>query len=337
VPKCGRNTHFLDRAKITRPDPRPLDFFSMQPWIDTRAVWVVVEGEQGFAWLVANGVLVADPTNRAIAPLAHPHAGRTATAYPLRGGKFLAWSPDPTIAPFLVEAKDLIVYALSFERLARTIADALGLDDPAKALDDDGVLFCGRRALATTHADLFLLTRPIRAATIARLREAAGHGHAVLLAPPGRMSEQGLRMLPMPPLAGPWQPLLGALVRVLRLEAYVETTLYAPVDARVVLHRSTLRTWVDGVACTAVTEVQFRTLEILVVHAGQPVHTKDIAEHVTGGNYHADTTRRAIEGLVGAIGKSFKAAKKKPPKDLATLITIPRRGYYVLNAVGFVD
>jgi hypothetical protein len=328
---------YLDRAKITRPDPRPLDFFSMQPWIDTRPVWILAEGEEGFALLVASGVLVADATNRAIAPPAHPHAGRTATAHPLRGSRFIAWSADPTIAPFVVEEKDLIVYALSFERLARTIADALGLEEPAKGLDEDGVLYCGRRTLGTTRAFLFLLTRPIRAATVARLREMAGHGHAVLLVPPGRMREQGLREIPMPRLAGPWQPLLGALVRALHLEAYVETTLYAPPGARVVLHRSTLRTWFDGVACTAVTEMQFRLLEILLTHAGQAVHTKDIAEHVAGGNFHEDTTRRAIEGLLNAIAKSFKAEKKKPPKDLASLITMPRRGYYVLNAAGFAD
>jgi hypothetical protein len=329
--------HYLDRAKITRPDPRPRDFYSMQPWIDMRPDWVEAEGEEGFASLVASGILVPDPTNRAVAPPGHPHAGRTATAHPLRGSKLIAWSADPTIAPFLVEEKDLVVYALSFAELARTIASALALEGPAAALDEDGVLYCGRRALATTHVLLFLPTRPIRAATIARLREAAEHGHAVLVAPAGRMREQGLREMAMPKLAGPWQPLLGGLVRALHLEAYVETTLYAPPGARVVLHRATTRTWLDGVACTAVTEVQFRALEILVTHAGQAVHTKDIAEHVTRGNFHEDTTRRAIEGLLKAIEKSFKGQKKRPPKDLEALITIPRRGYYVLNVAGFAD
>ena len=74
---------------------------------------------------------------------------------------------------------------------------------------------------------------------------------------------------------------------------------------------------------------------ILILHAGQPVHTKDIAEHITGGSFHEDTTRRALEGLLGSITKSFKSQKKKPPKDLASLITSPKRGYYVLNATGF--
>jgi hypothetical protein len=327
----------LDRAKITRPDPRPRDFISMQPWIETRATWVEAEGEEGFASLVARGILVADPTNRAVAPPAHPHAGRTATAHPLRGTKFIAWSADPTIAPFLVDEKDLVVYALSFAELARAIASDVGLEGPAAALDEDGVLYCGRRTLATTHVLVFLPTRPIRVATIARLREAAEHGHAVLVTPSGRMREQGLREIPMPRLSESWQPLLGKLVRALHLEAYVETTLYAPAGVRVVLHRGTQRAWLDGVACTAVTETQFRALEILVVHAGQPVHTKDIATHVTLGKYHEDTTRRAVEGLVAAIAKSFKSQKKKPPKDLDALITIPRRGHYVLNATGFVD
>jgi hypothetical protein len=59
----------------------------------------------------------------------------------------------------------------------------------------------------------------------------------------------------MPKLGGPWEPLLGAIVRALKLEAHVETTLYAPADARVVLHRATMRVWIDGVLCAALTEV----------------------------------------------------------------------------------
>jgi DNA-binding response OmpR family regulator len=141
----------------------------------------------------------------------------------------------------------------------------------------------------------------------------------------------------MPKLAGPWHPLLGALVRALHVEAFVDTTLYAPADARVVLHRSTLRVWLDGVACTLVTELQFRLLEILIIHAGQPVHTKDVAAHIARGNFHEDTTRRALEGLVSAIEKSFKAQKRKAPKDVGELIGMPRRGYYVLRVMGFVD
>jgi hypothetical protein len=58
---------------------------------------------------------------------------------------------------------------------------------------------------------------------------------------------QPLRQIAMPKLAGPWEPLLGAIVRAPKLEAYVETTLYAPADARVVLHRATMRVWLDGV------------------------------------------------------------------------------------------
>ncbi|HEY2516520.1 MAG TPA: hypothetical protein VGI39_36875, partial [Polyangiaceae bacterium] len=301
---------YLDGAKITSPDPRPIDFYSLQPWIDTGFTWIAEEGEAGFAWLLENGVLRPDTTNRALAHPAHPHAGRTMTAHPLRGNRFIAWSPDATVAPFVVEEKELVVYALSFGDLARVIAGALGLEGAASALDEDGVLYCGRRALASTHALVFLPTRPIRPVTVARLREAAGHGHAVLITPPGRMREQGLRELPMPKLAGPWQPLLGGLVRALHLEAYVETTLYAPAGARLVLHRATQRVWLDGVACARVTEMQFRLLEILTVHAGQPVHTKEIAVHVTGGNYHEDTTRRVIEGVNGAIQKSFKERKK---------------------------
>ena len=326
---------FLDRAKITAPEPRPRDFISMQPWIDSAASWTAAEGEAGFASLVSAGILKANPENRAVTSPDHPHAGATATAYPLRGTKYLAWHPDATVAPFVVEEKDLVAYALQFGKLAAAVASALGLEAAAAKLDEDGVLFCGRRALGPTHVLVFLPTRPIRPTTIERLRDAAGHGHAVLVVPEGRMHANGLRQIAMPKLAGPWPPLLVEIARVLKLESFVDALALAPLDARFVLHRATGRVWFDGIAC-AVTERHFRLLEMLIEHEGQELYTKDIADYVARGHAHEDTTRKQIDSLVLAIEKSWRAAKKKPPKDLRALITMTRLGHYVLRAKGFV-
>ena len=330
---------FLDGAKITNPAPRPRDFFSLQPWIESRAAWIEVEGQEGFYALLARGLLRADRTNRTVAPPEHPHAGRTATAYPLGEGskKYLAWSPDRTVAPFIVTEEDLVLYALSFEKLAATIAAALGLAGQASKLDDDGVLLCGRRELGPTHVVYSLATRPVRMATVARLIEAAGHGHAILIGPEGRRQELGIRQLAMPKLAGPWEPLLAATVRALKLEKSVNTTVYAPAQARVVLHRATKRVWIDRVLCTKITEAHFLLLEILVMNAGQAVDTKDIAQHIAKGNQHADTTRRAVESLPVAIERSFAAVGKAVPGDLKGFIGRPKLGRYVLGVAGFVD
>ena len=115
----------------------------------------------------------------------------------------------------------------------------------------------------------------------------------------------------------------------------MEAIALAPADARFVLHRTTQRLWLDGVPC-AVTDRHFRLLEILIQHEDREVHTKDIADYVAPGHAHLDTTRKQLDSLLAAIEKSFKAAKKKPPKDLHELITMPRRGYYVLRAKGFL-
>ncbi len=328
---------FLDRAHITSPRPRKHDFFSLQPWNGNAPEWVTAEGEAGFAALVAQGILVADASNRSVTPPEHPHAGRTATAYPLGGPRYLAWSPDPTIAPFVVEERDLVVYALDFGALARAIAKALGLESPAAKLDDDGVLYCGRRALGPAVVHVFLLTRPIRPLTAVRLMETAGHGHAVAVLPEGRIQVQPLRQIAMPKLAGPWEPLLGAVVRALKLEAHVETTLYAPADARVVLHRATMRVWIDRVLCAALTEAHFRLLDGLIARAGAPMHTKDVAAHVGRGSETLDTTRRTIESFIAAVTKSFRLQNKQPPRDLKKLITMPKHAHYTLNAKGFVE
>ena len=280
-------------------------------------------------------MLKANPENRAVTPPDHPHAGPTATAYPLRGTKYLAWHPDATIAPFLVEEKDLVAYVLQFGKLAAVIASALGLEGPAAKLDEDGVLHCGRRALGPTHVLVFLPTRPIRPTTVERLRDLAGHGHALLVVPEGRKEAHGLRQVAMPKLAGPWPPLLAEIARALKLESFVEAVALAPPDARFVLHRATERMWLDGVACT-VTERHFRLLEILIEREGSEVYTKDIADHVARGRAHEDTTRKQIESLVAAIEKSFKTAKRKPPKDLRRLITMTRLGHYALRAKGYL-
>ncbi len=327
---------FLDRARLTAPEPRPRDFISMQPWIDSAAGWTIAEEEAGFAWLVASGVLKANPENRAITPPEHPHAGPTATAYPLRGAKYIAWHPDATVAPFVVEEKDLVAYALQFGKLAAVIAGALGLEGPAAKLGRGRrVLHCGRRALGPTHVFVFLPTRPIRPTTVERLRDLAGHGHAVLVVPEGRKEAHGLRQVAMPKLAGPWHPLLAEVARVLKLESFVEAVALAPPDARFVLHRATERVWLDGVACM-VTERHFRLLEILIEREGSEVYTKEIADHVARGRAHEDTTRKQIESLVAAIEKSFNAAKMKPQKDLRALIAMTRLGHYVLRARGYV-
>ena len=328
---------FLEAAKITSPEPRPRDFFSLQPWIDAAAVWTAAEGEGGFAALLEAGLLKADPSNRSVASPEHPHAGRTSTAYPLGGTRYLALSPDPTVAPFVIEEQELVAYALEFGKLAAFIARALDLEGPAARLDDDGVLFCGLRALGTALVYVFLLTRPIRRATAARLRDAAGHGHAILVTPAGRMDEHGLRQLAMPKLSGPWEPLLGAMVRSLRLENEVDTPLYAPTDARIVVHRKTTRVWIDGVRCDALDEADVRLLEIFIAHGTRLVETGDIADHVSQGHPTVDTTRRAIQSFLLAAKKSFKARKVKAPKDLASFITMPRHGRYTLNVKGFVD
>jgi hypothetical protein len=98
-----------------------------------------------------------------------------------------------------------------------------------------------------------------------------------------------------------------------------------------------MRVWIDGVLCAAITEIHFLLLEILAMHAGQTVHTKDIAEHIAKGHQHADTTRRAIETLPRAIEKSFRAMKKKAPKDLGSFIAKPRLGHYALTVPAFID
>jgi hypothetical protein len=326
---------FLDRAKITAPEPRRRDFIARQPWIDPPAIWIAEEGEAGFALLVELGVLKAKPENRSVTSPEHPHAGPTATAYPLCGTKFLAWSPDPTVAPFVVEEKDLVVYALQFGKLAAMIAGALRLEAPASKLDEDGVLFCGRRLLGPISVHLYLGTRPIRATTAERLRDAAGHGHALLLFPEGRGPTHGLRRIDMPKLADPWPPVLAEIARVLKLESFLDARELAPADARFVLHRATERVWLDGVSC-AVTDRHFRLLEILIQHEGQELYTKVIADHVGQGRAHTDTTRKQIDSLLAAIEKSFKAAKRKPPKDLRELIAMTRLGHYVLRAKGFI-
>jgi len=328
---------FLDAAKITNPEPRERDFWSDQPWILTLTEWTAREGAKGVRWLERREILKADASNRAVAPPENPHGARSATGYPLAHGKFLAWSPDPTVMPFLVDERDLVVYALKFGALATMIAKTMGLDDPAGKLDDDGLLFLGHRMLGGTRVYVYLQTRPIRAATEKRLSDGAGAGHAVLVLPRGRFTKTPLRQIAMPKLAGAWHPLLGEIVRAFRLESSVETTVYAPPDARVVFHRATTRLWIDGVHCARVKEKQLRLMELMIDRVGHVMHTKDIAEHIAQGGQHVDTTRHAFTALEEEIIESFVGLKKKPPADLESFVLKPQLGRYTLGVKAFVE
>jgi hypothetical protein len=328
---------YLDRARITDPEPRTRDFYSLQPWIDTRPVWELTLGKKGFADLLRRGILKEVPENRFAAPPDAPLGGRSAMAHHLRGDRYLACDPDPTIAPFIVREKDLVVYALKFDVFAAFVAEELGLQGAATELDDDGVLFCGSRELGGVDAFVYLLTRPIRNATTKRLRVTAKPGHAVLFVPPARVADGGLAQLPMPSLAVPWFPMLGPLVRAVGVESRVETILYAPPDARIVLHRATMRTWVDRELCKEVSEASFKAVELLIERAGQAVHSKEIADHVAGRHASEDTTRLAINAFEAAVTRAFARLGKTPPEDLGSFIVVPRHGHRSLTVKGFVD
>ncbi len=327
----------LDRARITNPAPLVRDLYWQQPCSASRVEWIAYVVLEAFEAMVRDGLLVASNENRSVAHPDHPNAGPIATAHEIEDGKFIAWSPDPTIAPFLVDASALVVYELKFDELAAAIAAALGLEGPSSGLDDDGLLCCGRRLLGAYPVVLFLLTRPPTALGIERLRDAAGTGKTVILSPDGYDPIRGLHRVVMPSPAGPWRPLLREIIHTLKYEAFVDTTLYAPPDARFVLHRATMRVWLDGILCVALTEAHFRLLEILIEYAGQPVYTKDIAERIAKKNRTDNTTSNAVMSLDKALEKSFREVKKKLPKGLATLIATPKYGWYQLTVNGFVD
>jgi hypothetical protein len=182
-----------------------------------------------------------------------------------------------------------------------------------------------------------LPTRPIRRATEKRLSEAAESGHAVLVVPEGRIKGGALRQLPMPNLAAPWFPLLGGIVRAFALQSKVETFLYAPADARVVLHRATTRMWVDRVLCKQVTDKAFKAIEALIVHQGQAVHSKEIAHFIAGRLANDDTTRKAVNAFKAAVKRAYRRAKKRIPADLDDFVDTPRHGHWSLTVKGFVD
>jgi hypothetical protein len=328
---------FLDRAHITDPEPQLRDFFTLQPWIDTRAVWELTLGKKGFSDLLRRGILKELEKNRFVAPPGAPLGGRSAIAHHLRGDKFLACDPDPTIAPFIVRAKDLVLYALQFGAFAAFVAGELGLQGGAEDLDDDGVLYFGRRELGGVDVFVYLLTRPIGDATVDRLRDATKPGHAVLFVPSARVTKGNLAQLPMPGLAEPWSPMLGPLVRALGVESRVETYLYAPQDARIVLHGKTQRMWIDRVLCSKMTAQGFRVVEALLEASGQRAHTKDIAQHVAPGAEGEETTVKAIVAFRTGAAKSFREAKVKRPKDLEGFIESSNSGFHRLLVKGYLE
>ncbi len=225
--------------------------------------------DEGFRGLVKRGILVADPSNRSVAPPGAIRTGRAArrpTDSPM--GEFSRGAPTRRSCRSSSRRRPRRLQA----QVRRLREDRRGGDGARGRrrwrLDEDGLLFLGHRVLGTTRFRVYLQTRPIRKATEERLSFAAGVDHVVLVVPRGRLQKHALRQIAMPTLSGAWQP--RSSVRLCAHSASNRRSTRPSMRRRMRASsstRATMRLWVDGVLCEAVKETQFRLMGYMVDHA----------------------------------------------------------------------
>jgi hypothetical protein len=180
-----------------------------------------------------------------------------------------------------------------------------------------------------------LPTRLCRASAAERLRRETAPGHAVVLAPEGRIIGRGLAHVTLRSLAPPYAHLLGDIVRALGLVDAVAPTLYAPPGARVVLHAKNGVAYVDGLLIARASVNVVRLLDYLAQNTGQIVTSRGIKEYVSPKAKDDAIARKTVAEFVVAVSESFRDAKKKPPKDIDRFIVQARHGEYRLDATIF--
>jgi DNA-binding response OmpR family regulator len=128
-------------------------------------------------------------------------------------------------------------------------------------------------------------------------------------------------------LTKPFSPrTLIARVRALLRRAGVEPGGHTEVGD-VVLDADTLTLRIGAERCVRVTRLEFRLLQLLLAHAGQPVHTDRLLAHVWGhkGGGDRQVLKQLVHRLRMKLGEDSEVADR--------LETIPAVGYR-LNTLG---
>ncbi len=319
---------FADALGVTAAAPVRSDWFAFAPYKHDLDGW---EGLTDLEAVIKAGILVEDAeAPRRIAHPRHRHAGRIATVFDLPGGGKYALSDDPLFPAFLADPAQCVTWSLDFKVLCALLARDLGLSGGSSKADEDGILFLGERDLASTHVRVYLATRACRESAAERLRLESTPGHTVVLVPEGRKIGAGLAHVALRSFAPPYRSLLGDIVRGLRLVDSVAPTLYAPPDARIVLHRKNGVLYVDGLLVARASTKVFRLVDFLSQNLEQLVTSRQIHHYVSGKSTDDAVGRKTIDEFLTAVIESFRDAKKKAPKGLQKFILQDRHGEYRL-------
>ena len=323
-----------DELGVTRPSAERRDWWRFAPHKHTRDEW---RGLPESDELVRRGAIVDGARGRHAAHPRHKHAGRVAAAYAIgRRGMNYAVAEDRVLSAFLVSDAELVVCSLDWAKVATWIAGELALSGGKHLVADDGMIALGALDLPPTRAHVLLCTRAPTASALDVRRKEASPEHAVFVVPDGRALPKGFAHVGLASLAGPYRALVAPIVRELGLQNVVSPTLYAPKDARLVLHRATKQAYFDGVLLARVNEAMFNMLHFFATNAARTVSAREIAGAISAKSDYDALARKTIAAFDAAVVASFRAAKVKAPKDARRVIGMEKHGQYRLGVTVFV-
>jgi hypothetical protein len=325
---------------VFEPGARPDDARSLAPYEHPEWRWRGVVGDEGFARLVARGLLA----RVTVAHVATEDMRMHGASYVVRrvpgGGGEYALAEDRAYGARVVAPEDRVAWRLDRDALAGAMRADLGAAPAAaaSAIAVDGVLDLGVVALASGKLRFaFAMAAPPRG-WLASVRRACGIGVTpVVLVPRGHAA--GIDGVAVVELDVPEQLGVAGAGRALGRAAEAlgvphEVERWRTCEEDMVIDAAAETVWIAGTA-VALSDNAYRLL-VLLARAGRVVATKALGARISASGYPDEVARRAKRQLEKDAGAALAARGVAWPVE-RLVVAEGKKGYRLGVAVRLVE
>jgi hypothetical protein len=311
----------------------PHTFWSLYPWRLSEQEWRRHLGHD-FDRLLREQALRPVTLETATHP-DHPSRVRALQVESADANVFVGLSDDPAIGMRTLTRSDVAGYEINIASVGTAIGVLLGVEGPASELSD-GLWSLGRRVFtpAITVA-VFLASRQPAANAAALVRASTKGTHTVLLVPHDCTCAVDLPTVPCRLPIGPYETLMGRIVKEVGLEDSISPELWAHEDLILDCNRATA--WFRGVELTGLkSDTQPFRFAVEVAMAQGSIVTKQVLNAaLSPSRDDEEAAKKAKLAFTKAVKASFVAAGRPWPTETVAIFGA-RGGGYALNTTARV-
>lgn len=315
---------FLEASGIctTEAPRRSRDLWDLHPWKQTERTWRDAYPED-VDRLVQGQILKSTEFLRVVHP-DHPSHGRALTAEAGFGV-----STDEDIPPRVLTPTDLGGLALDVTPLLAGWRETLGLEGTLRDLGD-GIYLLGERSFESVRFAIAVLMRQVTddgALLARRISTAVTHGSTIaVLVPTGRKSGTGHADVALDRLCidarEVWQQVMVATA----VGAQVPAIWHAPGNVRLVVDRTRMLVWLDGVPIGVTPDSgAYRFIAMLAEARNCPV-ANDVIDAALSPNRDESSARKVKSAAKKALETSLASAGRSIDAD-EILVNVRGQGY----------